>query len=181
MNQRPRHHHRPDRSSEPLHRSPLPPDLAEFLRTQDRACLFWGTDKGTVLIAKLPRTDIASARGTVPIQIRHELYEHPAAPVIRTVTTIYDRPSSPIRLETFTNAADPQQRSDFAALATQDHLYLLFYDERLRHRLTKGVDAPDPSATSIVLSQPERLYQSIPAEVADSDLAKAAVLRSVSL
>jgi hypothetical protein len=143
--------------------------------------LFWGTDKGTVLVVKLPRADIRSARGTVPVQIRHELYEHPAAPVIRTITTIYDRPNNPIRLETFTNAADPQQHDDFAALATQDQLYLLFYDERLRHRLTKGVNAPDPSATSIVLTQADRLYQSIPTEVADFDLAKAAVLRSVSL
>ncbi len=60
--------------------------------------------------------EIASARGCVPAQLRHELSQHPAAPVIRTIITLYDhQPTAPLALETFTNVVDPRQRADFAA------------------------------------------------------------------
>src|SRR5215216_6895249 len=139
MAERPSHHDAtPDQPSE------LPPELAEFLRDQPIAALLHGTEnQGTVLIVKAPRPEIRSVQGRVPIELRHELYQHPAAPVVRLVTRIYDRPDSSLGLETFINVEDPDQRADYAALAEQDHLLMLFYDDRLAHQLTKRVGGVD--------------------------------------
>src|SRR6266508_375956 len=93
-------------SGEPHEPSPLPPELAEFLRNKDIACLMQGTDQGTAFVIKLASRDIESARGTVPIHLRHELYAHPTAPVIRTNLRIYDQPNTSLALETFTNIED---------------------------------------------------------------------------
>ena len=66
----------------------LPSDLAAFLKGQHYAALLHATDLGTVLVVKAPADEIASVRGPVPIATRHELYAHPASPVIRMVTRI---------------------------------------------------------------------------------------------
>jgi hypothetical protein len=169
----------PDKhSSEPLAPSPLPAELAEFLRDTEVACLMQETDQGMAFVIKLPTRDIDSARGTVPIHLRHELYEHPAAPVIRTVLVIYDQPEAPLALETFTNIQDEQQRSHFASLAQQDALILLFYDEQLAHRLTKVVPQSDPEQSAVVLATAERLLANIPREQFDFDRAKQAVMKA---
>src|SRR6266487_3433819 len=96
-------------SGAPLEPSPLPADLAEFLRDKDVACLMQATDQGTAFVLKLPSDDIESARGQMTIQLRHELYAHPAAPVIRTVLFLYDQPERPLALEVFTNIEDETQ------------------------------------------------------------------------
>jgi hypothetical protein len=162
-------------ASEPLHPTSLPSSLAEFLRDQEYACVTEATELGTILVVKAPSVDIESARGAVPIGLRHELYEHPAAPVIRLVTTIYDQPQHPLALETFINVSDEAQRVDYAALATQDHLYLFFYDEQLQHRLSKQVRLPDPTAMSEVLTRASALLTAIPTEQFNFEEAKAAV------
>src|SRR5437868_111277 len=97
----------------------LPPDLLEFLQDRDFACLTHPTDRGTCLVIIAPGADIQSAVGPVPIAFLHELYEHPTAPVIRMLTTIYDQPEHPLRLEAFINVEDPQQRADYDALSRQ--------------------------------------------------------------
>ncbi len=117
----------------------LPPDLANFLKDQAYACLTHPTDQGTVLVMKAPGYEIDSIRGRLPIQVRHELHQQPTAPVIRMVVTIYDQPARPLAFESFINVEDPQQRSDYSALAEQPELHMLFYDETLSHRLTKSV------------------------------------------
>lgn len=117
----------------------LSPDLIDFLKDRPVACILVPTNQGTVMAIKIPRRDIESARGTVPIQVRHELFSHPQAPVIRMVVTIYDKPRSPLALETFINVEDPQQKADHEALAEQEELYMLFYDETVTHQLSKGV------------------------------------------
>src|SRR5204862_2246429 len=100
MPERPTHH-----DSAPDHPSELPPELAEFLKDQPIAALLHGTENlGTVLAVKAPRQEIRSVQGRVPIELRHELYQHPAAPVVRMVTRIYDRPDSSLALETFISA-----------------------------------------------------------------------------
>src|SRR5215212_6932058 len=153
------HESRPDKPSE------LPPEMAEFLRDQPIAALLHGTEnQGTVLIVKAPRQEIRSVRGRVPIEFRHELYSHPAAPVVRLVTRIHDRPDSSFGLETFVNVEDPDQRADYAALAAQDHLLMLFYDERLAHQLTKRVGTPNPEAVNEVLTTADRLLAAIPSD-----------------
>src|SRR5450830_1372159 len=125
--------------SEPLSPSTLPPELVDFLKDRPFACLTHGTDQGTALVVKTPAHEIRSLGGRVPIHLRYELYDDPAAPVIRMVVRIHDQPDRPLALETFINVEDPQQRDDLAALANQDRLLMLFYDEGLAHRLTKTV------------------------------------------
>src|SRR5438045_307567 len=105
--------------------SKLPSDLERFLGDKDFACLTWATDRGTVLLIKAPANEIESLRGRLPIEVRHELFEHQTAPVIRLVITFYDQPARPLAVESFINVEDPQQRADFAALVDQQELDML--------------------------------------------------------
>lgn len=159
----------------------LPPELADFLEDKQYACVTQATDHGTVFVVKAPALDIESVRGRVPIQLRHALYEHPAAPVIRTVTTIYDQPERPLALETFINVADEQQRADVATLSRQRELHLLFYDEHLSHRLSKAVRLRDQETLGRIVQQAERLAAAIPDERFDFDSAKQAVMEATRL
>lgn len=173
-----REHHRPG----PDHPSELPPELADFLKDHPIAALLHGTEnQGTVLIVKAPRREIRSVQGRVPIEFRHELYQHPLAPVVRLVTRIYDQPQSALALETFVNVGDPDQQADYAALGQQDELLMLFYDEGLRHSLTKRVGGVDPEAVSEVLTNAAQLLTAIPPERRDFDRAKAEVMAMTQL
>lgn len=168
-------------SGEPLNPSPLPDDLAQFLARTKLACLTCPTDRGTVLIVKLPNQEINSIRGPVPISFRHELYEYPSAPVIRMVTTIYDQPARPLALETFINVGDPEQHGDYENLSKQEILLMLFYDEALRHRLTKAVAGQDQQAMVDILGRADRILSAISPEEFDFDRAKAGVMASIDL
>lgn len=139
------------------------------------------TDQGTAFVIKLSGADIASVRGRVPIGLRHELYAHPAAPVVRTVIRIYDQPGRPLVLETYTNVEDEQQRADFAALVEQDRLLLLFYDEDLAHRLSKVVPHRDPETVRLMVERTAQLLAAIPPEQRDFDAAKRAVMEATSV
>jgi hypothetical protein len=167
--------------SDPIHPTPLPAELREFLRDRDYACLTQGSDRGTILILKAPSADILSARGHVPIELRHELYDSPTAPVIRMVSTIYDQPERPLRFESFVNVEDTQQRAEYAALSRQDHLLMLFYDEHLDHRLTKQVGQLDRERIADVLGHAVALLQAIPDEKFDFEAAKAGVMARTDL
>src|SRR5712691_5325633 len=159
----------------------LPADLVDFLKSRPVACLFVPTDQGTVMAIKIARPDIESARGIVPIRMRHELLSHPAAPVIRVITTIYDKPSNPLALETFINVEDPQQRADYQALSEQDTLLMLFYDETVTHRLTKEIKNVDADVIRQIVSKADELYAAIPKEAFNFDAAKAHVMAKVGL
>jgi hypothetical protein len=172
------HHHNP---GEPHESSPLPPELATWLAGEPLACLFQETDQGTVLLLKLPGADIAGIRTPVPIGLQHALHDHPAAPVIRTVLTIHDQPATPLALETFTNVADPQQRAEFAALAEQEQLALLFFDEAVRHRRTIQMALRDPDTLRGLLQRAEALLAAIPPDQVDFDAAKRDVLEGTRL
>ena len=104
-----------------------------------------------------------------------------AAPVIRTVIGIYDRPSTPLAFETFSNIADPTQREDFARLAEQERLVLLFYDEQLAHQLTKVVPYRDDGTILAIVMQAELLRRRIPPHAYDFDRAKQAVIDASEL
>lgn len=134
------------------------------------------TNEGTAFVIKLPGVEIESVRGTVPVGLTHELYAHPNAPVIRTLLRIYDQPDSHLALETYTNIADDEQRSCFAALGSQERFTLLFYDEQLAHQLTKTVGQNSPSDSAAVLDRAERVRSDIPQEQYDFDVAKQDVM-----
>jgi len=159
----------------------LPPELAAFLKDHPYACVTQATDRGTVLVLKAPGHDIDSIRGQIPIHLRHELYQHPAAPVIRLLVTIYDQPIRPLTFETFIDVEDPQQHDDFAALALQSELAMLFYDEQLGHRLTKVVSLRDPANIRAILHVADQFLAATPAAQFDFNLAKVAVMRAMQL
>jgi hypothetical protein len=119
-----------------------PLDLVEAIRDNDYACLTLATDQGTALLAKLQAREIEGLRGTFPIQLRHELFGHPASPIIRITATLYDDPTQPFLLETFINVDDDYQRADFAAFAGQEDLPVLQSPDRDRY---PNVREPDPS------------------------------------
>src|SRR4051794_27139859 len=97
------------------------------------------------------------------------------------LTTIYDQPQTPLALETFVNITDEQQRMDYAALASQQAIALLFYDESLTHQLTKMVPLSTPEDSALVLQAAEQALQTIPPEQRDFDAAKAAVMQATQL
>ncbi len=130
---------------------------------------------------KVPKSDIDSAHGNVPIRVRHELLTHPAAPVIRMVVTIYDRARHPLALETFINVEDTDQREYYQALADQDTLLMLFYDETVTYRLTKGVENPFKDQIKQIVSKADELFAAIPKETFDFDKAKADVIERRSM
>jgi hypothetical protein len=158
---------------------PLP--LAEFLRAHTYACLLQETDQRSVFICKAPAPEIQTLRGPIPIHVRYELYQQPTAPVIRTVVRLYDRPQNPLALECFTNVEDPQQRSEFGALADQDELFLLFSDQDVGHRLSKRVRNAGQEHIRHVLEQAERILAGIPKERFNFERAKAAVMAETQL
>ena len=176
------HRHRPDRHpSEPVFPTPLTTELSAFLKDKDTACLTQATVDGAVYVVKLPASEIVSMRGRVPIRFQHELYQHEAAPVIRTVISIYDKPNQPMKLETYTNVADEDQRNDFASLAGQWLLHLLFYDEQLTHRLSKAVPSDVSAGMAQVLSTAEQMLAEMDPTKVDFDRAKEAVMRATQL
>jgi hypothetical protein len=143
--------------------------------------LLHATDQGSVFVVKAHHRDIQSLRGNVPVRVLHQHYQHPQAPVIRTVITWYDQPASPLALESFTNIADPDQRADFLDLAQRQELRFLFYDASLRHRLTKVVPNHDRETISQISSTAEKLRAQIPADRFDFDAAKADIINRTSL
>jgi hypothetical protein len=171
---------RPEPSRQ-LRPNELPPELADFLRDKPFVGLLHGTDRGTVLVVKAPSHTIEGLRGRIPIRLQHAVYEHPAAPVIRTLVTMYDQPRAPLALETFINVGDLQQREDFAALAEQRALPMLFYDDQLRHQLSKRVRLGDPQQIRTILAAAEGLRDAILETAFDFDRAKAAVMEATDL
>jgi hypothetical protein len=168
----------PERSLSP---GELPPELTDFLKDQDYACVTQETDLGTVLVIKVPSPDIQSVRGNVPIWLRQELYQHPAAPVIRMVIQFYDQPESPIALELFVNVADAQQRADFAALSSQEQLPMLFYNDALALQLTKVMPYMQQEQAAAILTAADEILGSMTGESFDFDAAKAEVMGATRL
>ena len=165
--------------------STLPPDLAAFLRTQTRACLLLGTDRGSSFVLKTPASDLDGLRGPLPILLRHELYRHRSSPVIRLLLRFYDQPQgqppSSLAFESFVNVDDEEQRRDYGELARQDLIPLHFYDDALQHRLAKTVrNSLRPSIPQLLLTALS-LRARIPNDQLDFDQAKAEVIARTSL
>lgn len=158
----------------------LPTDLSTVLSGIELRAVFETTTEGTTLVIKAPGREIESLRGVIPILLRHARHRQLTAPVIRTVVRLYDRPQTPLALETMTNIADPTQRAEFAALEAQNTIYLHFYDEQLQRRLSKCVGYDGESIREL-LSLAEAHLHSISPERFDFDLAKAQVMSNAQL
>jgi hypothetical protein len=161
----------------------LPQALADFLRDHEYACVTQATTMGTAFVVRLPGVEIESLQGDVAIGMAQELYDHPAAPVIRIVFTIYDDPDEPLVLETFINVQDPGQKSDYAALARQNNFRLHFYDETLTRSLSKIVPftSDEQHQFSLILAKAGHLFIAIEPDDYDFDKAKTAVVEQTNL
>lgn len=168
---------------EPHHDHPhdLPPELVETLSDHEYACLTLRTELGTVILIKAPRIEIESVRGQVPIQLGHELYKHPNAPVIRIGLKFYDQPHAPLAMETFINVADETQRADYAALGNQEEIPLLFFDEGLMQRLAKRVSHSARDVVPQVLTAADEMLGRIPPDQFDFQRAKQAIMEGTRL
>jgi hypothetical protein len=169
------------RPAEPAAAAPLPAELAALLRDQDLVALLHASDAGPLYVVKAREPELEALGGPIPIELAQQLFAHPASPVIRTLLTFHDQPDSPLRLETFVNVADPDQRAPFAALADHDQIPLLFYDERLRHRLSKRMTNTAAEFVPAIVAEADRLLAAIPEEHRDFDAAKAMVMEATDL
>ena len=161
----------------------LPDGLGKLLQAHEYVCVSQLTDQGTAHILKVPAADLSALSGPIPIWVRYQLYEHPSAPVIRTLVRLYDRPKSPLAFEYFINIADTVQRTEFANLGAQNRLLFLFYDERLALRLQKSVahsEAQRRGAAEILGSAISFLATISPAQF-EFDKAKAAVMAATDI
>lgn len=161
--------------------SELPAELRAALSGEAYACLTVATEAGTALLLKAPRIEIAAVRGLVPVRLGHELYTPPCAAVIRLALRIYDRPQAPLAMETFINVADPQQRADYAALAQQEAITLLFLDETLQPRLTKQISHSSRAVVAPLLAAAERHQATIAVADFDFERAKQQVMATTQL
>src|SRR5688572_7149837 len=121
----------------------LPTELREVLVSQPYAAATIVTNRGTALVVKGDSVAMASIAGEVPVGIDYALYNRPSAPVIRMVTSFYDRPDDPLVFETFVNVGDAQQRREYELLSQQAELPILCYDEALRPLQAKRVRIPN--------------------------------------
>jgi len=163
----------------------LPPDLTAFLAARRLGCLLIGTESGSVFVIKAPADDIEGLRGPLPVLLRQELYRYRTAPVIRLLLRLYDRfhdrPPSSLAFESFVNVDDEGQRADYGELARQAAIDLYFYDEALRHRLSKRVANSLREDVPLVIITALRLRARIADDRFDFDRAKDAVLARTSL
>jgi hypothetical protein len=158
----------------------LPLEVAAFLRGEEIAMVTQASDQGTVYVLKSPAREITSVAGRVAVQLSHDLYEHPSAPVIRTVVKIYDQRDRPLGLETVINVDEPDRRQGFAALAEQEEL-LLFYDGTLSHQLTKRVRNTAGAQMRNTLNWADRVRAELPDDRYVLDAAKADVMAPLAL
>jgi hypothetical protein len=73
------------------------------------------------------------------------------------------------------------QRADYEALSGQDELVMLFYDQTLKHALSKRLRLTDQPRLLEVLTTADRLLLAIPEPQRDFDTAKAEVMHQTSL
>ena len=97
------------------------------------------------------------------------------------VGDLTQRNLSSLAFESFVNIDDEGQRSEYDALARQDQVKVYFYDEALRHHLTKVIPNNLRTDVPLVLGTALRLRARIPNDRFDFDRAKADVIARTSL
>lgn len=171
-------HHEPHRPEEPYAPLEWAPALGELLLEPTFACVPEQTTRGAVLMAKAPGAVIDDLPVRVPILLTSQLYQHPAAPVVRLVTAIFDRPRNTLKLESCLNVQDERQRQIREALADQHELPLLFYGKSLAGRQTKTLRV-EPDICAQLYEQALVFLEEIRPSQLDFDQAKMAVMRNV--
>lgn len=121
------------------------------------------------------------------MQLTHELYPLPMAPVLRTLMQLYLTPDADednlpvVTLEMFTNVGDDAQAQEFQALTAQAALDLYIYDQHYvlckaqRFSYSQGVQA------RWLLAQARYLYAQTSSSEFDFEAAKSYVLERLRL
>jgi hypothetical protein len=102
---------------------------------------------------------------------------------VHALLTVWDRPTTPLRLESFTNVRDPAQRDELAVLTDQPPALLLFYGDAARFRHAKRLALRQEQRIRLrqLLAAADQHAAGIPAARYDFDAAKAAVVDWTSL
>jgi hypothetical protein len=162
----------------------LPPMLAEFLRDKQYAMLATSSNKGAILIAKMPAADIRECSGRVPVHVDYQLFRTPYGPVVRLVLEIYSEPvhtkggidQSSFLMETFFNSDDPEQRADLADLIGREYLRVAFFDETLQHVISKRITHTQNDDLRALAVTAHRLLMETPPDQRDFDRAKQIIM-----
>ncbi len=155
--------------------------MAEVLRGQTYACVLHESKRGSLFILKLPTPELEPLTGQTPLRISHEIYSKRTAPVIGVGLRWWERPGCERRLTSFTDIADPNQRAAYERLSHQTTFEVLGYNELLQPLVRRRVLNNDQRRVAQILAIAQKLLWTIPDGAYDFELAKASVLRGMSL
>lgn len=110
----------------------MPEQMKEAFRKIGYGYIPEWTDRGCTMFVRSDRQTIEATRN-VPYSIKIELYEVAQCPLIRVLTTVYDRPEDPLIMECFLNIQDEHQQPIIHALTEQETVTFHWYDEQFRY------------------------------------------------
>lgn len=110
----------------------MPEQMKEIFRKIGYGYLPEWTDRGCTMFVRHNRSTIETTRGAV-YYIRLELYEVAGCPLIRLLTTIFDRPDDPLVMECFLNIQSEHQQPIIYALTEQETITFHWYDEEFKY------------------------------------------------
>ena len=156
----------------------LPAEVRQVFENFGHGCLAVETNIGVVHVCHASDTDIEGFRDK-PVLTQWQLVKMPTAPLIRLEFTIFDRPDNPYLFESFLNIADRDQANILGRLASQDTLYLAFYDDRFKYRFTKAIphDRQNWQKIDELVAEAQAYEAQIPPELRDFDRAKSEFLK----
>lgn len=161
----------------------LPDDMQAVFEKMGYGCFAAERADNTVaFITHASDADIHQFRGA-PVLYEWQYIAMPTAPLIRHLSVILDKPSSPYRLEHFLNVGDPDQARCLSRLVSQPELSFDFYGEEFEYAYSTVVPHPAEIREGLEarVRQAIEYYGEIPAEGRDFDRAKAAFQRAFPL
>lgn len=170
--------------TEPLPPVILPSEWMALLGGQPRGVgLLHATERGTVVLVRESVDAIYQFLRPVRMRLHHDIYVHHLAPVIRTSLQLSTRGDHPVLTHTFTNIANSVERASYAALEEQNGLFILLYDDELRHRLSKRLplNPSDRETVRKIITQAEKHVAGISQDTFDFSQAWAALIKTMKL
>ena len=138
--------------------------------------VLWHRRRESVFVVMIPqRARSLEAESEIPISVRHRLFLHPLAPVIRSRIKVFKH--EPVVLDVYTNIADPNERKRVKHLAAQSTLSFDMYARELRHGLRLHRRNLNVDGLITIVKNAESWGKDIPPIRYDFDRAKADVER----
>lgn len=164
------------RRPSPFETVALPQWMREELRASNFTGNFLRTNRGSLLIMKVPESIIPELAG-VGVTQTHHLYETPVAPVIHVVTAFPVDPEDPILIDAFFDPANKEDRLTYQTMALRDELEIRILDERMEERFVKVAQGlPQDPDISLRLYKAIDMSRRIPKDQYDFDIARELIL-----